>query len=78
MEEIGSLSDEEQSALEDRFKELERRISQLEFEGSEGYTALKNQNRIVHYLRELVRVLNEYLGVDLPGPPSPEDPSESQ
>ena len=77
MDDLESLSDEEQSKLEDRFEDLERRVSQLEFEGSEGYTALKNQNRIVHYLRELARVLEEKFGIDLPGPPSPEDPSES-
>lgn len=78
MDDFETLSDEEQSALEDRFETLERRISQLEFENREGYTALKNQNRIVHYLRELVRVLSDKFGIELPGPPSPEDPSESQ
>lgn len=77
MDDLESLSDEEQSALEERFEDLERRVNQLEFEASEGYTALKNQNRIVHYLRELVRVLEENFGIDLPGPPSPEEPSES-
>jgi hypothetical protein len=77
MDDLESLSDEEQSKLEERFEDLERRVSQLEFEGSEGYTALKNQNRIVHYLRELARVLEEKFGIDLPGPPSLEDPSES-
>ncbi len=76
MDDLESLSDDEQSKLEERFESLERRINQLEFEGSEGYTALKNQNRMIHYLEELVRVLSEKFGIDLPGPPSQEDPSE--
>lgn len=76
MEEFESLSEDEQSQLEDRFKELERRLDQLEHGGHEGYTALKNQNRLVHYLGEIARRVEEKLGIELPGVPTLEDPSD--
>lgn len=78
MEEFESLSEDEQSELEERFNELERRVDQLEHGNREGYTALKNQNRLVHYLGEIARRVEEHLGIELPGVPSLEDPSEAE
>jgi uncharacterized protein Yka (UPF0111/DUF47 family) len=74
IEDLESLSEDEQSALEQKVTELEQRVDQLEMEGREGFTALKNQNRLVHYLRELTRRLEEKFGIELPGLPSLEEP----
>ncbi len=76
MLEMESLSDEEQSRLEERFGEIERRVNQLELEGREGYTALKNQSRLVHYLDEFKRVLEEKFAIDLPGIPILDEPGD--
>lgn len=76
MEEFESLSEDEQSQLEERFEELERRVDQLEHGNREGYTALKNQNRLIHYLGEIVRRVEEELGIELPGVPALDDPSD--
>lgn len=74
MEEFESLTDEEIGALDERFDEMERRINQLEMEGRDGYTALKNQNRLVHFLGELSRRIEDKFGIELPGLPSLEEP----
>lgn len=71
---LQSLSEDEQERLEKRFKKIERRLDQVEIEGREGYTALKNQNRIIHYLMALKSKIEDLLDLRLPDPPSMDEP----
>lgn len=69
-EELESLENDEERALKDKFTELERRLNQLELESEDGYSALKNQKRLMFYLEELSRILEEELGMELPDVPT--------
>ncbi|MFB6344726.1 MAG: hypothetical protein ABEK50_03005 [bacterium] len=77
-EEFESLTSEEEERIKESFSTFERRIEQLELQEGEAFYALKNQKRLMYYLEDLKRILEENLDVDIPSPPSMEEPSEDR
>lgn len=75
-EDFESLTSEEEERLKDSFSDLEQRIERMERRDDAGHYALKNQKRLMYYLAELQRILEESLGVDVPDPPTLERPGE--